>query len=120
MLGSNEATIEHGKQTEAVVLSAIDSLKVLSRLETKTNISTEEVQLQIKTLKGKKAADTKGWVNEYLIYCGSEMAECIKIFSKMIIEQNQIPESWSQMRIKSICKEKIIKPRNKEKYVPET
>ena len=52
---------------------------MISRLEPKKKITTEEVQLQIKTLKKKKAADTKGWVNEYLIHGGSDLAECIQI-----------------------------------------
>ena len=113
LLGSNEATSEIGKQTEKIVEDAINALKVISRLEPKKKITTEEVQLQIKTLKKKKAADTKGWVNEYLIHGGSDLAECIQILINMMTDQNKIPDSWSQMWIKSIFKDNRIKKLNK-------
>ena len=65
------------------------------------------VEIAIKKLKGKKAADEEKLTNEMILEGRDAMVNSITYMFREISVTQQIPNQWKTMRIKSIHKKKI-------------
>ena len=93
-------------RNEALVVQAIKNLQKISNLTVPKETTRDEIIKEITSLKLKKAKDSEGWQNEHLVYGGEEMALSLQKIYSMADVQQQIPDSWERMWIKSIFKEK--------------
>ena len=108
LLQPTPATTDQGKETEQIVMQAMKCLQQLSNQEETPKTTTEDIVLQRRTLKERKASDTRGWRNENVIHGGDEMLTSLQKLFTMVDEQQQIPESWKDMWIKAIFKDKRV------------
>ena len=69
-------------------------------------VTIEELKSTIKQLKRKKVGDTQMFKNDMLQWGGRDLIESIKKVFNKIMEEQEIPESWNSMIIKTIYKKK--------------
>ena len=69
-------------------------------------VEQKEVEMICKKLKKKKAQDAEGWKNELMIHGGSEMIISLTIMCNKVLREEDIPEEWSRVIIKSVYKNK--------------
>ena len=69
-------------------------------------VTIEELKSTIKQLKRKKVGDTQMFKNDMFQWGGRDLIESIKKVFNKIMEEQDIPESWNSMIIKTIYKKK--------------
>ena len=104
LLKTRPAKTNEEKETEEIMQRAMLCLKKISRKEKPIPTTEEEIVETKKTLKTKKAGDSRGWQNEHLLYGGGEMIRSIQKLSNMIDKQQETPEKWEDMWIKQSSK----------------
>ena len=114
LLQTTPATTDQGKETEKIAMQAMKCLQQLSNQEETPKTTTEDIVLQRRTLKERKASDTRGSRNENVIHGGDEMLTSLQKLFTMVDEQHRIPESWKDMWIKAIFKDKRVKKLEKQ------
>ena len=79
-------------------------IEIIAENQEPLEITKDLLEIAIKKLKRKKAADEVKWTNEMILEGGDEMVNSITyMFSEISVTQ-QIPNHWKTMRIKSIHK----------------
>eukprot|EP00112_Aurelia_sp_Birch-Aquarium-sp1_P026251 Seg92.1 transcript_id=Seg92.1/GoldUCD/mRNA.D3Y31 product="LINE-1 retrotransposable element ORF2 protein" pseudo=true protein_id=Seg92.1/GoldUCD/D3Y31 len=91
---------------EKEVESLFKQYEMIARNTKHKAVTTEELKSTIKQLKRKKAGDTKMFKNEMLQWGGRDLIESIKNTFNKIMKEQEIPESWNNMIVKSIYKKK--------------
>ena len=67
-------------------------------------ISTQDVEMSIKTLKKKNTIDSQGWSNKIVLNGGDDIIKSLQIILDEIDKKEQIPNEWIELIIKSISK----------------
>ena len=79
-------------------------IEIIAENQEPLEITKDLVEIAIKNLKRKKAADEEKWTNEMIVEGGDEMVNSITYMFREISVTQQIPNQWKTMRIKSIHK----------------
>ena len=78
-------------------------IEIIAENQEPLEITKDLVEIAIKKLKRRKAADEEKWTNEMILE-GDEMVNSITYMFREISVTQQIPNQWKTMRIKSIHK----------------
>ena len=99
-----------GKQREMEILEDIlfKSIKTIGKNENKPKetISLNEVENNIKNLRNKHTLDCQGWNNKILKNGGKDLTNSINNLFKEININEIVPDEWTQLKMKSIYKNK--------------
>ena len=79
-------------------------IEIIAENQEPLEITKDLVEIAIKKLKRKKAADEEKLTNEMILEGGDEMVNSITYMFRKISVTQQIPNQWKTMRIKSIHK----------------
>ena len=94
------------KQQVEHIKDMIHGLEILNKLSPDPETTEEKCEKVIQSLKLHKAGDKTGWKNEFLKWGSQEMETSLhKIFETATRDQ-EIPEEWELVLIKSIMKKK--------------
>lgn len=101
-----EAKTEEGRETEKEIHKKLEKIWENAKDQKALVIKEEDVKKVVKGLKKRKAGDTQGWQNEMITEGGEEMLKSLTLMFNRILQDEEIPEQWEQMKIKSIYKNK--------------
>ena len=82
-------------------------IEIIAENQEPLEITKDLVEIAIKKLKRKKAADEEKLTNEMILEGGDEMVNSITYMFREISVTQQIPNQWKTMRNKSIHKKRI-------------
>eukprot|EP00111_Clytia_hemisphaerica_P015501 TCONS_00045769-protein len=106
LLQTIPADDDEGKQAEKEVDRNFNLLRKTSKNAETKEITAKEIEIALKKLKSKKAADEGGVRAEYFMYGGEDLKISLLNILNEILKEGTIPEKWKKMRIKSIYKNK--------------
>ena len=87
-------------QKEKLVEDNVNKLfRLIAENQEPLEITKDLVEIAIKKLKRKKAADEEKWTNEMIVEGGDEMVNSITYMFREISVTQQIPNQWKTMRI---------------------
>ena len=99
-------TTHEEKTAEERVTSEIKKIREAAETQTPLEIEKEEVEKVIKKLKNKKAKDEYGWSNVLVKKGGEEVIVSLYMMFQRVTKNQETPEQWERMRIKSLFKNK--------------
>ena len=93
-----------GRQQQDNVIKLFRLIDIIAENQEPLEITKDLVEIAIKKLKWKKAADEEKWTNEMILELGDEMVNSITYMFREISVTQHIPNQWKTMRIKSLHK----------------
>ena len=112
LLEIRPAETQQEKDNELLVHRMIDSLIRATDNQNHRTTTAEEVEMAIKTIKRRKAADATGWRNELMMDGGEEVCKGLAKLFSMTDKKKTPPKQWENMKIKAVFKEGIRKASN--------
>ena len=106
LLSKKEPESEKEIENESMVNQMIRCLEVCTNNDLYQPTTPKEVSEAISTLKKKKAKDSEGWCNEFMINGGEEMEKGLSTLFSMMDKQKKTPKQWERMKIRSLFKER--------------
>ena len=104
LLSTSVASTQKEQLAEDNVNKLFRLIEIIAENQEPLEITKDLVEIAIKILKRRKAADEEKWTNEMILEGGDEMVNSITYMFREISVTQQIPNQWKTMRIKLIHK----------------